>query len=167
MSVSDFKDYFEGKSTLEECKSVTDVNLGITELEIDKEYISFYMVAGNNDVMAVANMMGQFYTDETLYNAGVDASVGYLVDMLEDNASLLFQVFNGTEEDSSLLFHKELSGKPHMKVYLIDEEENMYFYEFELPSVFADVHADGEPKTKVYDTWYKTFFEEEKEEVEG
>ena len=168
LTVEDFKQFFTGEATLAECKSATEAQIGVSELGIDKgQYVSFYMIVGNNDEMAVGNMMGQFYADETLKKADVDASVAFLVDMLGDTSLLLFQVFNDDAEDPNLLFHPELSGKPHLKIYLIDKNERMYFYELELPAQFAEIHAEGKAGTAAYDKWHETFFENKDAEVEG
>lgn len=159
LSVSDFRALYQGEKTLDECDSRTDALAAVSDVNITDQYLSFYMMTSCEKNYEICNFMGQLFADETLQKAGVPAAVAYIVDSADGLQSLLFQIYNSSEPDDTLLIHPELSGKPHMKVYMIDSSERMFFFEFELPDAFAGVTGEGLSATAVYDTWYQTFFE--------
>ena len=167
LSVADFRALYAGEKQLADCDSRKDATGGISNVELADSYLSFYMMTSCNKNIEICNFMGQLLRDQTLTDAGVPAAVAYIVDTSGALQPLLFQIYQSDTPDDTLLFHPELSGKPHLKVYMIDKKENMYFFELELPEVFSTLDLSNLPTTNAYDHWYQTFFEDGGVENEG
>ena len=160
MTVDEFRALHNGEKTLEECKT-QECQLAISKLDIDGENVSLYLTQVRGKLYQMGSMIGRFFADETRTKAGQDAVVGWILDTLGESANinsigvLLFQICHSTEPDDTLLVHKELSGKPHLKLYTIDEANVLYFYELELPEIFANVHSEGLEPVNSFDKWYE------------
>lgn len=167
LSVSDFCALYNGEKTLADCASRKEATGGISNVEIADSYLSFYMMTSCDKNIEICNFMGQLMADETLSKSSIPAAVAYVVDTSGALQPLLFQIYRSDAPDDTLLIHPELSGKPHMKVYMIDKKEQMYFFEFELPEAFSRFSLDELPATSAYDRWYQTFFDGGSAETEG
>ena len=166
MSVDDFKAYFTNEKTLEECTSKSAVYAGGSGVEVTSQYISYNLLMSIGDDYELSSLVGQFFGDKTAQAAGVDATVAVLTDTMGDMTTILFQIWNSNEKDDNLLFHKELSGQPHLKIYMIDRERYLHFYELPLPEKMAGVSGKELDSVDAFDKWYETFFKAAPE-VEG
>ena len=160
MTIEEFRALHEGTKTMEECQT-QECQMAISNLKINGDNVTMYLTQVRGKLYQMSSIMGRFFADETRTNAGQDAVVGWMLDSLNESANinsvgvLLFQICHGNEPDDTLLLHKELSGKPHLKIYTIDEDNVLYFYEVELPEIFANVHSEGLEAVNAFDKWYE------------
>ncbi len=153
ISKDDFRAVHNGEKTLEECESKKDAKVGLSSISAGDGYIAFYMMANMGDSYSLGNFMGQYFGDKTRTDQGIDATVAFVSDSTNALTVLLFQVFNDTAADDELLLHPELSGKPHIKIYLRDSKQNLYFFEGPLPDAFRNMNAEGREAISAYDKW--------------
>lgn len=172
MTPEEFTAFFKGEKTLEEC-TTGECELAVSNLDIHGDEISMYMTQVRGKLYQMSSMLGRLFADKTRTAAGEDATVAFLMDTLNSSevygiSVVLFQICNGTEEDDELLFNKELSGQPHLRLYTADDDDVLYFYEIPLPEKLKDVHSDGLEAVDNYDKWYENLMQNGGDiEIEG
>ncbi|MBQ9082011.1 MAG: hypothetical protein IJY28_00750 [Clostridia bacterium] len=160
MTVEEFRALHEGEKTLEECQT-QECQMAISNLKINSDNVTMYLTQVRGKLYQMSSIMGRFFADETRTKAGQDVVVGWMLDSLNESANinsigvLLFQICHGNEPDDTLLVNKELSGQPHLKVYTVDEDNVLYFYEVPLPDIFAGVHSADYEAVNAFDKWYE------------
>lgn len=171
MKAEEYAAFHRGEKTLEECNTVA-CQVASSNLEIHNDEISLYLTQTRGKLYQMSSQLGRLLADKTQSDAGNDVTVGFLLDTLGNSANInsvsvvLFQIFNDDAPDDKLLFNKELSGKPHLKLYTVDEDDYLYFYEVELPEQFKDVHCTGLEAVDTYDEWYKNIVNNGSTDVE-
>lgn len=92
-----------------------------------------------------------------LYNSSrkMDNIVAVFEDDASDHEVLFFEIAQGTQE-INLLYNTELNGKPHMKFYFLDSQNNIYLFETALPQQFLSLTVCNTEFCDVYDDylWY-------------
>lgn len=159
LSVDDFNKSMVGpvseRLPIESCGSYKNVDLQINSMNLNDGTISLDANVKYSGVDSNLSASGKLNAS---YNAqkGVNSVVADLEDSTGNFKILLFNVFNDTSKDDFLLVRNDLNEKPHLKMYLLDSNGNILFFEIELPKELEQLDAkafsDGDSAHDLY--WF-------------
>ncbi|QNU66511.1 hypothetical protein EHE19_016875 [Ruminiclostridium herbifermentans] len=158
LSVEDFNKAMTGpeseRQPKESCSSYKTVDLQIKNLNLNGSTISFDANAKYSGEKSDISASGSLYAGFKAQN-GMNSIVGNLEDLTGNFKILLFEIFNDSSKDN-LLVKNEINEKPHLKMYLLDSNKDILFFEIELPKVLEQLNAnafsEGDSKNDLY--WF-------------
>lgn len=149
----DFKDTFSGKpisrKDISSVKSISSAKIALSDIALDDNNVSFVanLNVGNQKVTLQVN--GNLYASYKTQNGINSAIIDTTPSTISGYQFLLIELFNDSSDDNLLLTSrndkKNISNKPHMKLYMKDGEGKLYLFESEIPAVFANLEAINYP----------------------
>ena len=152
ISASDFGKVFSGDSEertvqLSDCSA--PCKLDVKDISILDEEIRLEVTVQNGGQSHSLPITGKLSSSFKLED-GINSVIVEVNSKVKGYEVLLFEIFNDTEEDILLLESGDggdaLQGVPHIKIYLQDDQDQVYLFEGTLPECFSDLKASDYSK---------------------
>lgn len=152
ISATDFAKVFSGdpaERTVQLSDCSTPCKLGVKDVSIAEEEISLEITVQKGGQSHSLPITGKLSSSFKLED-GINSIIVEVNAEVKSYEVLLFEIFNDTEEDILLLESGNgedgLQGVPHIKIYLQDDQDQVYLFEGALPECFSDLNASDYPK---------------------
>jgi len=125
----------ENRKSLMSQKSLHKLDLKLGDFTLKDESVSFNANVGETAI----SLSGPLHASYKIQN-DMNSIVGDLTDATGNFKVLLFEIFNDTQNDNLLINH-DLNGKPHLKLYLLDSNNNILIFEMDVPETLNTLEA--------------------------
>ena len=142
----------ENRKSVASQRSLQNLDLNLGEITLTDGSISFDANVGETAI----SLSGPLHTSYKVQN-DMNSIVGDLTDATGNYKVLLFEIFNDTKKDNLLINH-ELNEKPHLKLYMLDSDNNILIFETDVPDTLSNLDASSfgtvdDNKKEMY--WFK------------
>lgn len=164
ISTEDFNEAFVGeplkRKDYRNLASYSDAEIQINDMTIMGDVIEFsFMINGANKAEINGTLKSGYK-----YEHGLNSIVADVSSSLPKYDILYFEILNDKDKNSALL-KKNSNGQPILKLYIKDNDENIYLFEEMLPKSLQVLDAaDYEKGNKSLAYWFKDFVDPYEEE---
>lgn len=147
VSVGDFKENFGIAPSKQKrnIKNLEKVECEIRNIQIDKELLGLEVELKNvDDENEYISMFGNLRASYKAQN-GINSTIVEVFENTNGYEVLLFEIFNDTT-DNNLLVNKTLGGQEHVKIYLKENNGNIYLLELKMIDDLAGISAEDYPE---------------------
>lgn len=127
----------ENRKSVKSQRSLHNLDLNLGEITLSDGSISFDANVGDTAI----SLSGPLHASYKVQN-DMNSIVGDLTDATGNYKVLLFEIFNDTKNDNLLINH-ELNEKPHLKLYMLDSDNNILIFETDVPNTLSNLDASS------------------------
>lgn len=149
VSTSDFGIVFSGPPGAKAVQAdnyTEECNLDIRKISISDDQISLVAIVKGENQRISLPITGKLSSSYKLEH-GINSVIVEVNSKILGYEVLLFEIFNDTQEDILLLESidngKYLQGVPHIKIYLQNDDGQVYIFERSLPACLSDLKASN------------------------
>ncbi len=152
ISTLEFQQYFSDlPSKRPSMKSMQKQNteIVISDIIIIKDKINFNMLLTGDEISIKVPVEGKLTSGYKTQN-GMNSIIIEVAEPILGYEFLLFEVYNDVNGRNMLVVDESVAKKPHIKIYLKDQNDCMYLFEQAMPSIFAGLNANSYQEANKY-----------------
>ncbi|MBE6976082.1 MAG: hypothetical protein E7439_02655 [Ruminococcaceae bacterium] len=135
-------------------KSLSTTSAFVTNIQLTEDVLSCSLTVAIGDRYITLPISGTLASGVRT-QTGMNSIIVEVPDKVNGYTVRLFEIINDQKEDTWLLYssvtsQKSVSGQPHMRIYLEDNQGILYLFECALPKALQKLYASDYPQADKY-----------------
>lgn len=154
MSTTDFKNTFSGEPSsripISKARSVSNASISLSNIVINNDTIDFTAVLTVNNTTTTLPVKGKLSSGHKVQQ-GINSIIIDVSNTVNGYNFLLFEICNDSDKNDLLVANQKntttfSTNDPYIKIYMQDQNNNIYLFETKMPDVFSNLNANQFPK---------------------
>ena len=154
MSTTDFKNTFSGEPSsripISKARSVSNASISLSNIVINNDTIDFTAVLTVNNTTTTLPVKGKLSSGHKVQQ-GINSIIIDVSNTVNGYNFLLFEICNDSDKNDLLVANRKntttfSTNDPYIKIYMQDQNNNIYLFETKMPDVFSNLNANQFPK---------------------